>query len=208
MIQIGFTLDGGWAEARDIFNRVSGGQLKRALGGALAKEALILSGKVKEKIRNGPFTPLSPWTMASRKLNKLGGSKPLIATSTLFQSVTVVPSDVTSLSKFIGIPRKAMSRERRVVDIVEIIEEGRTFAIAVTPKMLAFLFGVLIKKIPKSLRRKSSGDGTLSAPFIIVHIPPRPFITPIVEEAAGSIIPRVRADVEKRLERILSAQGK
>jgi hypothetical protein len=73
------------------FNRLNEANLRAGvLGGKTIEESLdmlgvVAAGEVKRKIRNGPFAPLKPATIARK-----GSSKPLIDSGQLIQSITFV----------------------------------------------------------------------------------------------------------------------
>lgn len=186
-----------WAAANTAFRKVRDGAIRKALAKAVHAEAHFMAGKIKLKIRNGPFQPLTKLTLAGRKLQDppKRGSKPLIASSTLFQSITVYPTQLGSLEKFVGVIRRPHGK-KDTADLAEIHEEGRTIVIPVTAKMLAFL-AVLFKKAGmRPTKPKLAAEGG-ERPYIIVRIPPRPFLAPTLDENSGGSLERMTATVRK-----------
>lgn len=194
-------LTGQWAQARAFFAGIKAGAIKTAMGRELHAEANYLAGKMKEKLRTGPFQPLSPLTIAGRKLAGIGGTKPLNATLSLKNSITVSPTDPAALQKFIGVLRTAQRKNAKpggkappLVNIAEIQEEGRTIIIRKTPKMMRFLF-MLMKKA--GVKPKAGAGGGKA--YIVVRIPPRPFIRPVIEEHGAGAAERIMLGVAARV---------
>jgi hypothetical protein len=197
----GITRVGDWKKAERILASTPT-ELKAAIGAALKAEGEYLVGKVKQRIRTGPFAPLSPLTIAARRMGTskrpaFGGSKPLISSGDMRNSVTAFPKSPTD-SVFIGILRTAQgSNGTKLYNIAKVHEEGKTIAIAMTPKMRSFLFGVLFKKA-KSAGTFSGGGGS-SSRVLVVHIPARPFIAPTFEEHTKGSGDRILATVARLL---------
>lgn len=126
------------------------------------------------------FEPLSPYTMASRRIkrDKKGAvrSKILQATGELTNGIAVIPSRPTTKA-FIGVPRNTRKSDGgRLVDIAQIHEFGsQPIVIKITPKMrrfLAKLFAVAGGSMGGSHGRPA-GRG-----IIVLMIPERPFLRP------------------------------
>lgn len=190
-MKISITIDPKQLSALD--RALDPAKIKSALAKAVHAEAHFLAGKVKEKIRSGPFTPLSPLTLASRRLKGQGGTKPLVASGALFQSIGVYPPRVGGLEKFVGVVRRS-SGAGNAVDIAQIMEEGRTFVLSMTPKMRRFIFGVLFPAAGIT----PSGGGT-AKPYIVISIPPRPFLGPTMEAHTPGTIGRITDSVRTSL---------
>lgn len=175
-MKIKITPLGGWVAAQQALSA----DLGKAVRTALAQEAEFLADKVREKLKVGPHTPLSPLTLRARRLgiggSKFRGTKPLLRTGDLRNSIAAIP-DAQGLAYFIGIPRSARSRDGQyLVRLADVHERGRTIVIKLTPKVARFLFGVLLKGAPK--RGGSSPGGPGKTKILVIHIPARPFIGP------------------------------
>ena len=189
-------MTGDWDAASKFFGGIKTNAIKRALEAELHVEAHYLAKKVKERIKKGPHKPLSKLTLASRKLAGFGGTKPLIAGGDLFSSVTVSPPEPNGLTKFVGVLRSAKGKDgKSLVNIGQIQEEGRTIVIKLTPKMRKYLFGVLFPAAGIS----TSGGGGGGRGFIVVRIPPRPFIGPVFDEYGGDAPARIQQGTWARL---------
>jgi len=195
-VTLGVSKIGDWKKAAKILMEAPE-RIEAATKRALDQEALFLVGEIKKKLRAGPFKPLAKTTLLLRKLKGRKGTKPLIATSDMRNSVTKVNTDA---GVFIGIPRTAMSKPKdgsqpvKYVDLADIHEHGRTFAIRVTAKMRRFWFAVLFKGQPPQ-----GGGGGGSKGIIIIHIPARPFVRPVFEAEKDNIAGRL----EDRLVKLL-----
>ena len=181
-------------------------QVTKTLEKAIHIEAQYLAKMVKQRIRTGPFQALSPLTIAARKLNGFGGTKPLNVSGELKGAVTVTPAGVGGLEKFVGVlktVRAQTSFKARggpgayLANIGQIMEEGRTILIKVTPKMRKFLFGVLFKK---GGRPTGASSGAMRTGILVVHIPARPFIGPVFEEEGPKVVGRIGARLYKAFE--------
>ncbi|HPM52062.1 MAG TPA: phage virion morphogenesis protein [Rhodoglobus sp.] len=165
---------GDWALARRILAE-GPMKLKASVGTALRQEAEVLRNEIVTGITSQapggePFKPLSPLTLAARKLAGFGGTKALMVRGDLRNSVaTIVQGD----EAFVGVPRKARNRDgRSLVDVAQVQEFGSNpIVIPVTARMRRFLFAMLRKagKEPQP----GSGKGV-----VVVTIPARPFLRP------------------------------
>lgn len=198
MAGVSINLTGDWGRAKQLFKRVKGGELRKAFAFALHKEAVLLSGHVKEYLADSShFADNSPLTIASRQLAGFGGTKPMNVSGALKGAVTVEPNDVGSLQKFVGVLRTARGKDGRdLFNIGSILEEGRTFVIHMTPKMRRFLFGVLFPKagIDTSGPPKGGSSGVVS-----IHIPARPFLRPVFDKWGPTSGQRVLATMSAKL---------
>lgn len=184
---------GGWARMKKLMD-ASPARMQAGIKKALDQEGLYLVGQVKKQIRTGPFEKLAKTTLAMRRAQGFRGTKPLIRTGDMRNSVTHV---VKGSKLFIGIPRSAKSRDgKKLFNIADIHENGRTFAMRVTPKMLRFWFAVLFKN------EKKKPAGTTMAPgkkIIIIRIPARPFIAPVFAREAKLAPERFLSRLAKNL---------
>lgn len=144
---------------------------RRAINFGLRKAGLYMVGQIVTNMRSGLDPPLAASTLRTRKVRGGRGaraSKPLIKTGDLRNSIDMVPGEG---EVFVGVPRSSGSFR-----LAEIHELGKVIVMRMTPKMRAFLFGVLFKNSAPT--GGGSGRG-----IIVVRIPPRPFIGPIFESA-------------------------
>jgi len=165
---------GDWALARRILSH-GPTKLRASIGTALRQEAEVLRAEIVTGITaqapgGEPFKPLSPLTLAARKLAGFGGTKALLVRGDLRNSIaTIVKGD----EAFVGVPRKARSKDgRSLVDVAQVHEFGSNpIVIPVTPRMRRFLFALLRQagKEPTG----GSGKGV-----VVVTIPARPFLRP------------------------------
>lgn len=158
----------------------------------LLQEAQFLRTKILEGLREqapggSKFQPLSPQTIAIRKFLGFRGTKALLKRGDLRNAIAVLDMGDTI---FIGVPRTAKGTGgENLVDVAELNEYGgKPHVIKVTPAMSALLHAAfraagLPKKDPHA---PVTG-------IIVVQIPARPFIRPIMEKFGQ---PR---DVEKRM---------
>lgn len=175
--------------------------LKEALRKAFLQEGQFFRTKVVEGITSQApggkqFRPLSPMTLAIRKLLGVGGTKALIERGDLRRSVTVTEhnGDV-----FVGIIKGRRSSDGRdLVNIAEIHERGsRPIVVKITPKMRA----LLAKAARLAGLPEKSGSGT---GIIITRVPARPFFAPVWEKYGRP--EDVRRRIEARLERLLKGK--
>jgi hypothetical protein len=184
-----FSLDvrkvGQWEEARDRVGPRSIMRIKRAARLAMRRQAqfarrMIVQGITRQAPGGDKFKPLSPTTLAIRQLRGFRGKKALIVRADLRNSVTV---KTTPEGAFIGILKGARSRDgSRLVNVGLVHEEGRTFIMRVTPKMLA-----LLHKAFREAGIDGGGGGgmkgsTASGSILIIKIPARPFIKPVFDK--------------------------
>ena len=169
---------GDWAKARRM---LQGGPLKMrgAIAAALHQEAHLLRKEIVQGItKQAPggqaVKPLSPLTIAARKLAGFGGTKALLRRGDLRNAVTVI---VKGHEAFVGIPRKAKDEKGRpVVDVAKVHELGAgPFVIPMTPAMRRYLF-LLLKRAGVS---KKTGDGK---GVVVTSIPARPFLRPAFDK--------------------------
>ncbi len=191
---------GDWGKARELFETMAV-QVKEASGKAILQEAHYLRGEmvkgIKEQAPGGKeFKPLSPLTLAARRLAGFRGTKALMVHGDLRNGITVSRNGKVT---FIGILRTARAGDGKpLVNIATVQEFGAgPFTIELTEKVRRYL-GVLMKEahgesdIPKPwwlLKAKANPRRT-----IIIRIPARPFVRPIFEVFAKP------EDVKKRLE--------
>ena len=165
---------GDWALARRILAE-GPMKLKASVGTALRQEAEVLRKEIVTGITDQapggePFKPLSPLTLAARKLVGFGGTKALMVRGDLRNSIaTIIQGD----EAFVGVPRKARGKDgKSVVDVAQTQEFGAgPIVIPMTPAMRRFLFAML----RKAGKEPSGGSGK---GVVVVTIPARPFLRP------------------------------
>ena len=168
------TKTGDWALARRLLTAAPV-KLKAAVGMAVRQEAQLLrreivQGITKQAPGGEPFKPLSPLTLAARKMKGRGGTKALMVRGDLRNAIAAI---VEGDEAFVGVPRKARGKDgKAMVDVAQVQEFGAgPIVIPMTPAMRRFLFALLRKagEEPKG----GSGKGV-----VIINVPARPFLRP------------------------------
>jgi len=169
---------GDWAVARRLLTAAPV-KLKLAVGMALRQEAQLLRKEIVQGItKQAPggeaFKPLSPLTLAARKMKGRGGTKALMVRGDLRNAVAAI---VQGDEAFVGVPRKARGKDgKSVVDVAQVQEFGAgPIVIPMTPAMRRFLFALL----RRAGVEKSGGSGR---GVVVVQIPPRPFLRPAFKQ--------------------------
>ncbi len=181
-LRMSFDLVGDWQKAMRVGKAL---KLDDAIEKAVRQESALGEKMMKQNLTRGgqpsgsPFAALSPWTIASRKLAKpaIAGSKPLIARGDLRNAIThVVTGSGRTTQGFVGVLKqaRAASGGGYMVNIAAVQEFGKTIVVRLTPKMVRFL-AILAKTMGGS--PKKSAPGTAKK-FLVIRIPPRPFIGP------------------------------
>lgn len=165
---------GDWALARHILAE-GPAKLRGSIGTAMRQEAELLRGEIVNGITTQApggeaFKPLSPLTLAARKLAGFGGTKALLVRGDLRNSIAAI---VRGDEAFVGVPRKARSKDgRSLVDVAQVQEFGSNpIVIPITPRMRRFLFALL----RQAGKEPSGGSGK---GVVVVTIPARPFLRP------------------------------
>lgn len=169
---------------------------------AVMKEAHFLRTKIVEGIKEQApggqhFKPLAPETIAVRKFKGFNGTKALIRTGTLRNSIKVVDAQGTI---FIGVHRNAKTKDgKNMVDIAAIHEFGAgPIVTKITPKMRAFLMAAFRQAGLKGPYGAGSG-------ILITKIPARPFIGPVFEKYTGKqSVDRIQKELSRLLLGVLS----
>ncbi len=185
-------LDRVWGEAIELFPELAK-QVPQALAEAIGQEANDLRKRIVAQFReqrpvSGSWASLSDMTIRARRAQGFGGSKILIRSADLRNSIQI--TKVSPLVVFVGVNRTAgMSKGGKlaIVNLGLIHEFGATVKITVSRKMQRFLFGVLLKSKAKGKKGggRSSGKFRVGA-TLTIKIPARPFITPAVEAKSQS----------------------
>ncbi len=169
---------GDWAVARRLLTGAPV-KLKAAVGMALKQEAQLLrkeivQGITKQAPGGKPFKPLSPLTLAARKMKGRGGTKALMVRGDLRNAIAAI---VKGDEAFVGVPRKARGKGgKAVIDVAQVQEFGAgPVVIPMTPAMRRFLFALLRKAGKKP--EGGSGRGV-----VVVQIPARPFLRPAFKQ--------------------------
>ena len=162
-------LDGDWEGAKRVMMRAPS-RARKAIDRGLGLAGHYMVQQIVQGMRDLK-PPLAASTTRTRRLKGgrgARGTKPLIKTGELRNSITVVRG---TGEVFVGVP--ASSGKFR---LAAIHENGATFMLRLTDKMRAFLFGVLFKN-----RTSSGRTGLLKFGIVFVRIPPRPFIGPVMD---------------------------
>lgn len=165
---------GDWAQAGRML-RSGPLKMRGAIAMALRQEAQLLRKEIVQGItKQAPggkaMKPLSPLTIAARKLAGFGGTKALMRRGDLRNAITVV---VKGHEAFVGVSRKAKDKNGRpLVDVAKVHELGAgPFIIPMTPAMRRYLF-LLFKRAGVS-KKTGGGKGV-----VVTSIPARPFLRP------------------------------
>ncbi len=168
----GVKLYGEWTKAAEIL-AASPADIDQALTAALRALAEWFAAGIKKKINSNVPPPNSPFTQLMK-----GSGKTLIDKGDLRNGVGVVQTGRHNF--FVGIPRSVQSAGGSLASIADILENGRTIVMRMTPKQRRFLHATLGKKVSKV---KGGGGGSI----IVIHIPPRPFIAPVYDAAMSGM---------------------
>ncbi|WP_404364395.1 hypothetical protein ACIHQR_30055 [Corallococcus coralloides] len=186
---------GDWARARQLLAAGSS-RLEGAIQAALRQEAHALRKEVVQGLtQQAPggesLRPPSPLTLAARQLAGFSGTKALLVSGVLRNSISVV---VEGDEAFIGVPRSAKSPDgESLVDVAQLQEYGGPpVVIPMTPKMRRFLFALL--RQAGQARTGGSGRGV-----IVTQTPARPFLRPAFARFRQGASRRFLARVAKEL---------
>lgn len=193
-------LTGDWEKARTILNNIS--QVRAAMDWAVVQEAhearrRIVRGITDQAPAGKQFKELAKFTLFLRRVKGFRGSKALIVTATLRNSITVKP--LGRGRAFVGVMRGQETPDgKQLFNIARVHEVGATIIVKVTPRMRNWLMLMLRKggfgsKTAKArdkatgryTKRKwhpAGGAGGVSRRVIVIRIPPRPYIRPVIEE--------------------------
>jgi phage gpG-like protein len=172
---------GDWSTALRIVNTM------KSRFDAVADQALLEEGHYARKLivtglRDGApggqaLKPLSPATLAIRKLKGFKGTKPLLNRGDLRNAIVVKKENGVV---FVGILRNAKGKGgSAVANIAEVHEFGsKPIVIRVTPKMQRFLMLAFRKA---GIQKEGGGGTTAGGMIIVVQIPARPFFRPVFE---------------------------
>ena len=187
---------GDWALARRILSGAPA-KMKVAVNLALRQEAELLRKEIVQGItKQAPggesFKPLSPLTLAARKMAGFGGTKALMVRGDLRNAISAI---VKGDEAFVGVPRKAKDKQGKpVIDVAKVHEFGAgPFVVPMAPAMRRYLFALYAKA--GNARSKGTGKGV-----VVIRIPARPFLRPAFKAFSK--------DVQKRfLRRVAGVLG-
>ncbi len=184
-----------WAKLRVAID--VGKSLGPHLNKAVLAELQFLRGKVVDLFQaegDPKWLPLSPLTIAVRQLRGFRGTRMLQVTRDLLGSVTVVP--IPEGGGFVGVARvKARKDGKDPVNIAALMEGGFTARAPFGPKQRKFLFAAM--KLAGLERRPPTAGGAKGATSVLIRVPPRPFLGPVLErygrpeQLAESILARM-----------------
>lgn len=177
---MGLKLTKTWDKASAITQSMAA-RFRAAADQAMLREGHLLRGKIVQNITSGgalagkPFAPLSANTLAVRRFVGFGGTKILMRTGSLRNSVTVRKVGAVT---FVGILRQSRGKGgTSMANIGEIHEYGAgPFSVMMTPRQRRFLMAAL-----GSLGAASPGKG---GGVLTIKIPARPFMGPVFERFA------------------------
>ncbi|HET6346251.1 MAG TPA: hypothetical protein VFH51_15060 [Myxococcota bacterium] len=178
---IGIRKTGDWAAAINGVGRAAK-TFRRRAEKAVHQEAqhlrmLTVQGLTRQAPGGASIRPLAKLTLATRQLRGFGGTKALIHRGDLRNSLRAV---LREDSAWVGVLRQAKAKEgRSLVDVAKVQEFGLApVVVKLTPRMRWYLMALLraagVRRKPRALR---PGPG-----YIIVTIPPRPFLRPAWEQ--------------------------
>lgn len=196
----GVKLVGDWAKAMKVTQTMND-RFRAAAQKAVLKEAHYIRGKIVENITSQgtlagkPFKPLSAGTLLVRRFRGFGGGKILMVTGALRNSITV--KKMSSGGAFVGVLRQSRAASGgSLANIAEIHEFGAgPYQIIMTERQRRFLMAAM-----RSMGGPS-GPGKSSGGVLIIKIPARPFIGPVVEKFAqgDAVKKRFWAEVARQM---------
>jgi phage gpG-like protein len=177
-------LVGDWEKAAKIVETM-GKRFSAAAEQAILREGHYLRGLVVQNFTSGgqlagkPFAPLSPSTLAIRKFTGFGGTKILMRTGALRNSVVVKK---VGNAVFVGVMRKS----GKGANVAEIHEFGAgPYQVVMTDRQRKFLMAALSSFGGAPSPGKGGG-------VLVIKIPARPFMAPVFDKFATP------KDVKKR----------
>jgi phage gpG-like protein len=196
-----FKLIGDWAKTAKIMNSMET-RFRAAAQKAVLREAHYLRGQIVKNITSGgalagkPFKALSPATLAIRRFRGFGGGKVLMHTGALRNSITV--KKMAGGGAFVGVLRQSRSSAggKSLANVAAIHEFGAgPYTMIMTERQRRFLMVALRSMGGASSPGKSSGG------VLVIKIPARPFIGPVIEQFAkpDAVKRRFWADVAKSM---------
>lgn len=187
-------MKGAWKAAMNDL-RTARTRFPRAIDKSVAQEAqmarkMIIDGIREQAPAGKRFLPLSRLTVALRRSQGFRGSKALTRTGALIGNIAAKRQGRGRY--FVGVLRGATTRTgTAITTIARMNEEGATFVVRVTPRMRRYLMAAL-RQAGKS--RARPGTGALKRGIMVVRIPARPFIGPVID-----VINSQRAETRRRM---------
>ena len=174
------TLTGDWSNYASYKRSVSS-RFAYRIQTFLLREALIMRTLIVEEFPTQGkklWKPLSPWTIANRRLRRFGGTKALIHSGQLMNSVTAL-WDPAKRAAFAGVLYQTRGKDgKSLVNLAKLHEYGHPgIVIRVSPRMRRFLF-FLAKYLPAHRGSKTRRGAGAGKNMIVVRIPARPFMAP------------------------------
>ena len=200
MAGVAIGLTGEWAKASAILGTAPA-RLRLAMNRAVLQEAQFMRAEIVKGFRTQApggkkFEPLAETTLAMRRFTGFSGTKALLVRGDLRNSIKVVSRNSTLAAEaFVGVLRTAKSKDgKSLVNIAEVHEFGAgPYAIEVTPAMRRFLGMVFSQE----LGEREGGTGAGGTGIIIIKIPARPFIQPVIDKFFTG--PKAAARFQKRV---------
>lgn len=176
---------GAWEVARRILASAPA-RVKMALHQATLQEAHYFRKRAVQGMREQapggePFKPLSPFTLAVRKLRNFRGTKALIVRADLRNSITV--QSMGQGVAFVGVLRTARGKDgQSLANVAELNEFGsRPIVIRISQKMRRFLAAV--RALMGGAAAGGGGGGGGDGPGVmVVRIPARPVFGPVARK--------------------------
>lgn len=185
-MSINLKLTGDWKKGLRILNGLSG-RVDRAYKKAILAEAHFLRKAVikafsEEGYAGRKWQPHSAATKAIRALLGNNKSKLLIQSGDMRNSIGVVPFEG---GVFVGVKRSAKSKSKLgPVNLALVHEQGANIVVHLTDKQRKLLFAAYrAAGISRSTAKRPKGSAG-GATIIHIHIPPRPFLSPVFEDLA------------------------
>lgn len=149
----------------------------------------------------GSWAPLSKITLAIRLFEGFSGTKTLVVSGSLKNSVQVIEQDG---GVFIGVSRNAPRQDGKdPVNIALVQEFGASYSVTMTPKMSRYLFAALAAaglSSPRTPGPRVSAGGA-GGHVIKITIPARPFIMPVFDSLDPA---KITARIAQRMAGYLS----
>lgn len=213
MAGVAIGLSGDWRKAARIL-RIAPVRIRVALDRAVLQEAQFFRTKVVEGFRKQapggqPFKPLAETTLALRRFKGFGGTKALMVRGDLRNSIKVTKkATALGAEAFVGVHRTERNKDgKSLVNIAEVHEFGsRPIVLEMTPAMRKFLAVVFTQELGGF---GSGGEGGNGTGIIIIQIPARPFLRPVIDKYFNSVDSRLRfqARVAANLQGMMGIMG-
>lgn len=195
-------LFGDWADVEKILAR--GDRIPGALDFAIRREAElirkdIVAGINKQAPGGKAFTPaLSPITLLLRRLRQFEGTKTLIGSKGVKNSLRkAIKVHRKGPARYVvGVAREELNeRGQSYYDIARVQEFGAIVTIRVTPKMRRW-FMMQLRRAGMESARGDSEPGSISSGILVIKIPARPFIQPVIDKVFANPLPAQRRVLE------------